>query len=206
MKLNVKHSPNITCTAKNKLKTTFSTEIISCDTSDGLSWYLILAMVAGGVAFIIFIVLVVYSLKSCERPNQGMRIPYTATITDEEAMYSNRRQQIQERQLPQPPNHTAAPPPSAPNTEDIHLMPTERPPPPRQEGPGDAPAGSKGRGSSPKTPEPPQGHPQGNSLNQPCRAPQHVKPPLPGNHPNEQPPKPTPRTKSKPPRQNRKAH
>ncbi|XP_018430969.1 PREDICTED: T-cell surface antigen CD2, partial [Nanorana parkeri] len=188
-------STNVTCTASNLVSQTSISIIINCE-GDVVDWYIYLAAAAGGVAFIIFIALIVYSVRTCRRPKRERA---------EETMYCNdRRQVIQERQLPQPPVQASAPPPSYYTTDETEDVSSERPPTQRLEAPEAAPTGKKAR--RPRPPEPPNGQPESVLLNPQGPAPQQTKPALPGNHPKDQAPKPTPRTKSKPTRQNRKRH
>ncbi|XP_040190065.1 T-cell surface antigen CD2-like [Rana temporaria] len=187
----LKPDANFTCTAKNKISETSHTLTPNCDKEEGWNWYLYLAVGAGGVAFIIFIALIIYSVRSCRRP-------------DEETMYNNRRQIIQERHLPQPPVQASAPPPSVATTDEIDYINSQKPH--RQGAPETAPEGKKGRRTRPRPPEPPNVQSENLPLHHQGAAPQQTRPALPGNHPNDTAPRPTPRTKSKPPRQNRKSH
>ncbi|XP_077335623.1 T-cell surface antigen CD2-like [Lithobates pipiens] len=187
----IKQDANVTCTAKNEVRETSHTVTLSCE-KEGWDWYLYLAAGAGGVAFIIFIVLIIYSVRSCRRP-------------DEETVY-NRRQIIQERHLPQPPGQASAPPPSLTTVDEMDYINSQKPSPHRQGVPETAPEGKKGRRTRPRPPEPLHVQSENLPLNHQGAAPQQTRPALPGNHPNDQVPRPTPRTKSKPPRQNRKSH
>lgn len=189
----IKSDTNVTCTAKNKVSETSHTITVNCEKTEGWDWYLYLAAGAGGVAFIIFIVLIIYSVRSCRRP-------------DEETMHNNRRQIVQERHLPQPPGQASAPPPTVTTTDEVDYINSQKPSPHRQGAPETAPEGKKGRRTRPRPPEPLHVQTENLPLNHQGAAPQPTRPALPGNHPNDQAPRPTPRTKSKPPRQNRKSH
>ncbi|XP_068122419.1 T-cell surface antigen CD2-like [Hyperolius riggenbachi] len=181
IQVNAKETTNITCSAKNNWGSNQASLEVVCEEikkEDQWNWYLYLAAAAGGVAFIIFIILIVYSIRSCKRP---VRLP-----TDEDGAYNNQqmRPHPQQRTLPQPPIQAAA-------VEQQY----------RQVAP--QPEGRKTRRSKQRQAPPPQE--SQNSDLQPNQSAAQTRPALPGNHPSNQPPRPQPRTKSKAPRQHRKS-
>ncbi|KAM4701821.1 T-cell surface antigen CD2 [Discoglossus pictus] len=176
---------NVTCWASNMVNMESRTEIIMC--SEGWDIYLILSVAGGGVAFLIFLVLLIYfvnkRVRSCQRRD------------DEETRDSRN---IQARQLPEPPTQARAqiraPPTPIENSPGLKVPPHERQPPP-------VPQPHNKRSNHKR---PPQDQTEKVPLQERTMTTPSQIPALPSNHPSGQPPKPHPRNQSKPQRQHRK--
>ncbi|OCT91437.1 T-cell surface antigen CD2-like [Xenopus laevis] len=187
--ISVEIDGNVTCTARNRVSENTHTNSINCHTDhQELEWFMIPAIAAGGVAFLIFIILLSYfvSRSRCKKTKIG----------EEEASICYKKDiSIQERQLPSPF--------SQPDTQTLIQPPTQTDPEPQPKPP--APRGhSKSR---PPKQSKRGAHSKRNVATAEKQAPQHQKqqnlsqserPPVPNNHPNTRPPRPQPRTKSRP--------
>ncbi|XP_056410325.1 T-cell surface antigen CD2 isoform X1 [Hyla sarda] len=187
------NEPNVevTCNARNRVSQSNDTVTVRC--TGGWSTYLIVSVAGGAVFLIVFIILVVcvVKYKSCRRhsPSEDEEITGAQSSTL--------------RQLPQPPGppYVTNGPPGPPYMtnsdfiEDNSVQNTMSPPRQEPQEPG-ARKGKQSRGRRP----PPQAPREATKVYT-MGPPQSTVPTLPGNHPNEQAPRPQPRTKSKPPRQ-----
>ncbi|KAM4047895.1 T-cell surface antigen CD2 isoform 1-T1 [Anomaloglossus baeobatrachus] len=182
----------LSCVVRNRAQQSENTETINCT---GWDLYLIVSVAGGGVALIIFIALVVYSVKYKPWRSRGR--------TDED-VEMNRPQPYNIQGPLQPPTGLEGPGPlssgiQGDRTEEGLI---QKPPAPhRQEEP--TPGGKKGKQKRSRRLPPPA--PGQTTTSQTTPAPQQSRPALPGNHPSEQAPRPQPRTMSKPPRQSRKS-
>ncbi|XP_056410326.1 T-cell surface antigen CD2 isoform X2 [Hyla sarda] len=186
------NEPNVevTCNARNRVSQSNDTVTVRC--TGGWSTYLIVSVAGGAVFLIVFIILVVcvVKYKSCRRHS-----PSDEEITGAQSSTL--------RQLPQPPGppYVTNGPPGPPYMtnsdfiEDNSVQNTMSPPRQEPQEPG-ARKGKQSRGRRP----PPQAPREATKVYT-MGPPQSTVPTLPGNHPNEQAPRPQPRTKSKPPRQ-----
>ncbi|XP_075053611.1 T-cell surface antigen CD2 [Mixophyes fleayi] len=185
--INIKEKTGtVLCIASNSVSNEQQNKEFNC--TEVWNIYLILSIAGGGVAFLIFLVLVIYLVKQrpCRHDNRAEE--------DVRLSYERTPQNMQQRPLPEP-----------------YLQPTDAPEfssnqkpltPHRQQNPS-KPTVKKGKQSQQRRPrpqEPTEKGPQHHEM--PTLQP--TKPALPANHPNEQPPRPQPRTKSKAPRQHRK--
>ncbi|XP_071988199.1 T-cell surface antigen CD2 [Engystomops pustulosus] len=167
----------VTCSISNRVSASRTTHSIRC-----IVWdiYLIVSIAGGSVAFIIFIALVFYTVKYK---------PWRSHTSRDDVEVSGLQNHPVPRQLPQPP---AICPEQGDPAEPGAVLP-----PHRHEA-----QGSGGRkGKTTKSQRLPPQAPGETALMY-----QQKTPALPGNHPNEQPPRPQPRGKSKAPRQQRKHH
>ncbi|XP_040278708.1 T-cell surface antigen CD2-like [Bufo bufo] len=175
----------VTCIVNNRVSHSTATLTVSCP---GIfsDIFLILSVAGGAVALIIFIVLVVYSVKYK---------PWRRNSRSEGDVVMNL--QHHQPQL-QPTGLTTRLPISQGD------FPEQAPIQKRQALPKECPQepGSK-KGKKAKSRRPPPQAP-GQTAQMYQAAPHHRTPALPGNHPSEQAPRPQPRTKSKAPRQHRK--
>ncbi|XP_075704805.1 T-cell surface antigen CD2-like [Rhinoderma darwinii] len=179
----------VRCVARNRVSQSSTTLAVSCE------WdiFLIISVAGGAVAFIIFIALVFYSVKYK---------PWRSHSRTEEDVEINRLQpSTLQLQLPEPPGQA--------NTGSLvggcqDDFTEQKPPTPHMQEPQESsPAGKKRK--KPKCRRPPPLAPGETApMSLSTTAPQQTRPSLPGNHPSKQAPRPQPRTKSKPPRQNRK--
>lgn len=178
----------VTCVTRNRVSERSATLTVTCT-----GWDLVLiASVAGGaVALIIFIILVIYSVKykpwrSHSREEVEINEPQPSTL----------QRQVQ---TPGPTGHRSGCGDFTERGESVLKPPTPHRPEPHEPAPG----GRSGKQTKNRR-APPQAPEETAPMYPTALAPQQTRPNLPGNHPSEQAPRPQPRTKSKPPRQNRK--
>ncbi|XP_053561098.1 T-cell surface antigen CD2 [Bombina bombina] len=151
--------------------------------------FLILSVAGGAVAFLIFLILLIYCLKRrCRKHNQ----------TDEEEPDVCPKNKIQTRQLPEPPcqprTHSLPRGPSGiPEQKPSQKLPLVD----RQTLPVPQPQKTRKHKQRPQEQTENLPEQQKNQMNT-------QKPSLPPNHPTGQPPRPQPRSQAKPPRHNRK--
>ncbi|XP_077155455.1 T-cell surface antigen CD2 isoform X1 [Ranitomeya variabilis] len=179
----------VRCVVSNLACHTAETVTVHCTVWD---LYLIVSVAGGGAALIIFIALVVYSVKYK---------PWRSRSQTEEDVETNRRQaNAVQRQLLPPAGQTG---PLCIQGDGTDHGLVQKPPTPHR--PGEpTPGGRKGkRTRSHRLPPPPAPGKTATTCDTP--APAQSRPALPGNHPREQAPRLQPRTKSKPPRQSRKS-
>ncbi|XP_073407144.1 T-cell surface antigen CD2 isoform X2 [Dendrobates tinctorius] len=180
----------VRCVISNRACDSEDTVTIHCTVWD---LYLIVSVAGGGAALIIFIALVVYSVKY--KPWRSR------SRTEEDVEISRLHPNAVQRQLPPPAGQSSSGPPCIQGDGTDHGLIQKPPTPHRPREP--TPGGRKGkRTRSQRLPPPAPGQ-----TATPCEtpAPPQSRPALPGNHPSEQAPRPQPRTKSKPPRQSRQS-
>uniref|UniRef100_A0A8C5LNK6 T-cell surface antigen CD2 n=1 Tax=Leptobrachium leishanense TaxID=445787 RepID=A0A8C5LNK6_9ANUR len=179
----------VTCEAKNQLGEEKTSKKIDC--TNPWSLEMILGVAGGGVAFIIFLILLIFCLtqRCCKRDRRG----------DVEVSYMQPGHTVQQRQLPQPPSQhntqnlaqsLVNPAEHNPGQRNQTAQRKAPPEPPTQD---NRVAPSKNKGISELT----------DTGSQP-RNKHSQRPSLPSNHPAEQPPHPQPRNQSKPHRQQRR--
>ncbi|XP_063806634.1 T-cell surface antigen CD2 isoform X2 [Pseudophryne corroboree] len=191
--INLKEQPGtVICVAKNTVSKEQQTKEINCSKGSLFNpdWdiYLILSIAGGCVAFVIFLILVIYLVK--QRPCSNNR----SIEEDGTPSYDRTQMNMQQRTLPIPPG----PPIDVPD----HSANQNPPAPHRQQAPTKSTA-RRGKQANQRHPPPQEQTDRVPGHHQTLTA-QPSKPALPANHPNEQPPRPQPRTKSKAPRQHRK--
>ncbi|XP_073526987.1 T-cell surface antigen CD2 isoform X2 [Phyllobates terribilis] len=182
----------VRCVVSNRAHESKETVTINCPVWD---LYLIVSVAGGGAALIIFIALVVYSVKYK---------PWRSRSRTEEDVEINRPQTTTvQRQLPPPVGQSSTGPLSSGiqgDGTDHGLI--QKPATPHR--PGEpTPGGRKGKQT--RSQRLPASAPGQTATTCEAPAPPQSRPALPGNHPSEQAPRPQPRTKSKPPRQSRKS-
>ncbi|XP_053312877.1 T-cell surface antigen CD2 [Spea bombifrons] len=155
----------VTCRAKNPVSDQEQAMEVNC--LKVWSLYMILAVVGGGVVFIIFLILLIYCVRLKCNKRRGRK--------DEEVSitYQPAGHRIQQRQLPEPPTgRPIADPPERSPGQKTPMKPVSAPP--------------AVRGAHRKRPQEPLKGPQ------PPNNPPQI-PSLPLNHPNELPPRQQPR-------------
>ncbi|XP_063297877.1 T-cell surface antigen CD2-like [Pelobates fuscus] len=185
LEISTKKAINVSCVAKGKLNQMEKTVWIDC--TNFWTIYMILGVTGGGIAFIIFLILLIYCIK--------LRCDKTHGRDDVEISYQQPNQVIQQRQLPQPPLQSN----TQSNTQSLTrpgVNPPEHSPGQRQQAtnrqvpPIPPTQTKKGTHSKQKGAKPPKKQAQ--------------RPSLPSNHPAEQPPRPQPRNPPKQSHQPRK--
>uniref|UniRef100_A0A803JEF2 T-cell surface antigen CD2 n=1 Tax=Xenopus tropicalis TaxID=8364 RepID=A0A803JEF2_XENTR len=183
---------NVTCATRNRVSDRSDSKKIDCRKHEPFIEFFTLEMIAavaaGGVAFLIFIILLSYfvSRSCCQKSRigeEGASICYENNIS------------IQERQLPGPPGQQETQTLIQPPAEPQGHSPGPRPPAPRIQSQSRPPKQSKkGSHSKPNGATVEKQAPQAQTQPNPS---QSIRPPVPTNHPSTRPPRPQPRTRSR---------
>ncbi|OCT93519.1 T-cell surface antigen CD2-like isoform X2 [Xenopus laevis] len=180
---------NVTCTVRNRVSENTDTKSINCHKANGMEWFMVAAIAAGGVAFLIFIILLSYfvSRSRCQNPR--------ICEFDDSVSYENNIS-LQEQQLPDPP--------SLPDTQTLIQPPAQT----QSHSPGTKPSAPKGHPKiHDQKPSKKGARCKQNGATVEKQAPQHQKQqnlsksernPSSTNVPSTHPPRPQPRIKSRP--------